>query len=299
MQELSRRIAVVTCAEVPQLDEDGPALCEALAQRGLHAEPAVWDDPSVDWSAYELAVVRSTWDYPQRRDAFLAWASRADAETRVRNAPAVLRVSTDKCYLRTLEQAGVPVVPTIWLDPRQTSEPPADMWCIAQELVVKPSISAGSKNTARFAPVHEKSLRELVTKLLAEGRTVMLQPYVKAVDDVGETAVIYLGDEFSHAIYKGPLLESGGGLEQGLFRQETIRRREATAAQRRIAEMALDAMPVDRSSLLYARVDLVPGPDDLPCVLEVELAEPSLFLSYHEHATERFASCIAAAVHRA
>jgi glutathione synthase/RimK-type ligase-like ATP-grasp enzyme len=173
------------------------------------------------------------------------------------------------------------------------------MWTMAQELVVKPAISAGSKNTGRFARVHEQSLRDLVTTLLGEGRTVMLQPYMKDVDDVGETAVIYLGDQFSHAIYKGPLLEAGGGLEQGLFRQETIRRREATPPQRRVAEMALDAMPVARSSLLYARIDLVPGPDELPCVLEVELAEPSLFLSHDEHAAERFAACIAAAANGA
>ena len=111
------RIALATAAEFPDLDDDGPVLLAALAARGLTAEPAVWTDPDVDWPAYDLVVVRCTWDYHERRADFLDWARRVAAVTTLANSADVLAWNTDKTYLRTLREAGLPVVPTDWLEP--------------------------------------------------------------------------------------------------------------------------------------------------------------------------------------
>ena len=51
-------------------------------------------------------------------DEFLAWVDGlAAAGVPVVNAPAHLRWNLDKRYLRDLEAAGVPTVPTSWVEP--------------------------------------------------------------------------------------------------------------------------------------------------------------------------------------
>jgi glutathione synthase/RimK-type ligase-like ATP-grasp enzyme len=280
-------IALATCAAVPELDEDGPLLLAALARRGATAVPAVWDDPGVDWSAFDLVVVRSTWDYPPRRDAFVAWAR---ALPRVLNPPDVLAWSTDKRYLRDVAAAGVRVVETTFLDPGEPFAVPRGGY------VVKPVVSAGSRDTARYGPGDEERAGAHVAALHAEGRTAMVQPYVGSVDERGETALLFLGGRYSHAMRKGPLLLPGQGLETGLFRQEEIAPRDPSRAELVAARRALDAVPGGRERLLYARVDLVEGSDGEPLVLELELAEPSLFLAYGPNPAEGFAELIVGAL---
>jgi glutathione synthase/RimK-type ligase-like ATP-grasp enzyme len=277
-------VALATCAELPDLDEDGPALLAALAEHGITGVPAVWDDQELDWSGFQLVVIRSTWDYPPRRDAFLTWA---ESLPRVRNDVATLRWNTDKHYLAELTAAGVPTIPTQFVGAGEQVSPPPG------EYVVKPAISAGSKDTARYGPGEEDRVAEHVAALQRQGRVVMVQPYLEAVDEQGETALLYLGGEYSHAIRKGPVLRRGAGLEQGLFAEEDISAQKPTAAQRALGDHAMAAVTERVGSTLYARVDVVDGPAGDPLVLEVELTEPSLYLGYEDGATERLASLIA------
>jgi glutathione synthase/RimK-type ligase-like ATP-grasp enzyme len=182
-------------------------------------------------------------------------------------------------------------VPTTFVDPGRRPE-----WPNAPEVVVKPSVSAGSKDTARFA-VGDSGERERARALLEEihagGRTAMLQPYLDGVDERGETALIYFDGEFSHAIRKAPLLRPGEGPTQSLFAPEKIQPREATAAERELGERVVTMVGEHFGPLLYARVDLVPGLGGAPLVLELELTEPSLFLAHAEGAAERLASALA------
>jgi glutathione synthase/RimK-type ligase-like ATP-grasp enzyme len=266
---------------VPLGDEDAPGLIEALAGLGVEAVPAVWDDDAVDWSSFDLVVVRSTWDYPARRGEFLAWA---EAVPSVLNEPRVLRWNTDKRYLTTLH---VDAIPTVYLEPGSPFQAPRAAF------VVKPAIGAGSIGAARYEGGDERA-HVHVDDLHAAGKTVMVQPYLDAVDREGETALLYVGGTFSHAVRKAPLLAAGGEPGSGLYVEERISPGEPSGEERELAERALDAVPFPRDQLLYARVDLLPG----PVVLEVELTEPSLFLGYAEGATERFAAAIAAASQR-
>ena len=214
--------ALATCARLPEGSDDARMLTAALTGLGVAADIAVWDDPDVAWSRYDLVVVRSTWDYTDRRDEFLAWA---ESLPRVLNPADVLRWNTDKRYLRDLEAADVPVVPTRW-DPDGI---PAD-W---PEYVLKPSVSSGSRDTARWGPGEEDAARAHLRALRDAGRTVMLQPYLEAVDTAGETALVFLGGEYSHAGRKARVLNPGAGIEGLAGLGET--RGEVTAANEALA----------------------------------------------------------------
>jgi glutathione synthase/RimK-type ligase-like ATP-grasp enzyme len=276
------RVALATCAEVAGGDEDTPALIEALASHGIEATPAVWDDVSTSWSEFDLVVVRSTWDYAERRENFLHWV---DSLPRVLNPPPVLRWNTDKRYLLELTDDGVPVVPTRFFEPGESVQTPAGSF------VLKPAVSAGSRHSARYeagenADAHAAALHGL-------GRTLMVQPYLDGIDGHGETMLVYLAGSYSHTVRKSALLRRGQAPGTALYLPEDIQAMEPTSAERAIADRTLEAIPYD--SLLQARVDLVPG-DQGPVVLEVELTEPSLYLGYAPGATERFAGAIAAAL---
>jgi len=275
------RVGLATCAEVPDLDEDGPALVAALAARGVEGVPAVWD-AEVDWDRFELVVVRSAWDYAERRDEFLAWAERLP---RVLNPLPVLRWSTDKRYLGELETAGVPVVPTLFLEPGEAFEAPAGRF------VVKPVFSAGGRASARYEPEEGAAAAAHVQTLHADGRAAMVQPHVDGVERAGEIALVYLGGRYSHAVRKRVALRRGSPNAPELYLEEAIEAAQPSATDLRVAEAALAAAPF--GDLLYARVDLVHDPE--PLVLELELAEPSLYLLYGEGSAERFAAVIAAA----
>jgi len=278
-----QRVALATCAEVAEGDEDAPALVAALADRGIEAVPAVWDDCTVEWAGFDLVVVRSTWDYAERRDAFLAWAA---SLPRVLNELEVLRWNTDKHYLGELELAGVPVVPTRFLEPGEPFAAPEGRF------VVKPAVSAGSRHSASYEPSQAGEAGEHVLGLHAMGRTMMVQPYLDGIDTGGETAIVYLGGVYSHAVRKAPLLQPGQPPGDALYLEEQVEPARPSEAEQAVAEAALG---VAADGLLYARVDLVQGSES-PLVLEVELTEPSLWLGHAAGASERFADAIAAAL---
>lgn len=280
----------MTAALARALDDDLPPLTAALAERGIDHAVVDWHDPAVDWAGFALVVVRSPWDYTRRHAEFLEWAERVAALTALANPPAVIRWSTDKRYLADLRAAGVPTVPTSFAAPGEEMD-----WPRADEVVVKPTVSAGSLDTARHTAARRAEAEAHVAHLHADGRVAMAQPYLSAVEgERGETALVFLHGVFSHALRKGPMLVPGLSLVGGLYVEEDIRAARATAAERSVAEAAIAAVPGADGPLLYARVDLVPDDDGRPLVLELELVEPSLFLAFSPGAAERVAGAVAA-----
>jgi hypothetical protein len=289
-------VALATCERFPDLDAEDRLLIPALEGLGISAVPAVWTDPTIDWSTFDAVVIRETWDYSGDREAFLAWAAHVEASSRLFNPADVIAWDTDKHYLHDIERNGLSVVPTTFVEPgADVSEwvPPAD----SQDYVVKPAISCGSQDTVRYSSAAPSDIaRDHVRRLVDEGRAVMVQPYLDSVDTAGETALLFFNGEFSHAIRKGPLLVRGieGERVEGLFVPEQIDPREPSLDELVTARAIVECIPGGLERVLYARVDLIADEYGTPHLLELELCEPSLFLSHSEGAADRLAAAISA-----
>jgi hypothetical protein len=293
----SPRIALVTARAARDLDDDLAPLLAALHDLGADARAVDWDDASTDWSCFDLAVLRSTWDYTGRLREFLAWAAQTATRTRLLNPLDVLCWSTDKHYLGVLAGRGIPIVPSLFVEPHEDAAQALDgfldLHAEFDEFVVKPAIGAGSRDAQRHARDASDTALAHVRRLLGANRSVLLQPYLDRVDDHGETALIHFDGQFSHAIRKGPLLRRDDMPTRALFATEHITSRVPTPEERALAERTLAAIPFAQP-LAYTRVDLIHDSDGSPCVLELELAEPSLFFAHAPGSALRFARVLLA-----
>jgi hypothetical protein len=262
-------IVLAGCRALVDGDGDDAGLVPALRARGLDARWLSWDDPAT--LEADLVIPRATWDYTERLDEFLAWTRRV---RHLVNAPAVMAWNTDKRYLADLQAAGVPTVPSTFFAPGE------DVVVPAGELVVKPAIGAGSVGAQRFDDAERA--RNHAVALQADGHTALVQPYDPRIAD-GETALVFVAGQQSHAFNKGPLLPPPGELAaldaSGTYAEETLKPADPDFALWDVGHAALAAaaakLGIDVRELLYARVDVIGGPDD-PRLLELELVEPSL-----------------------
>ncbi|MGH8171997.1 MAG: ATP-grasp domain-containing protein [Rhodanobacteraceae bacterium] len=288
-------VALVTARAARDLDEDLPPLVAAFGETGAKFAVVDWDDATTDWSAFDVAVLRSTWDYTDRLAEFLDWAKRVAMQTTLRNPVDVVRWNTDKHYLAHLERASVPIVPSSFVEPGESARDALDAFLtkIDGEFVVKPCVGAGSRDAQRYG--HEERAQAIphVERLLAAKRSVLLQPYLNRVDEHGETSLLFFDGVFSHAIRKGPLLRRGEDSTRALFAAEHITPRTPSAEEVALARRTLAAIPF-AETLLYARVDLIHADDGSPRVLELELTEPSLFFAHGAGSAQRFAAAILA-----
>jgi O-ureido-D-serine cyclo-ligase len=292
-------IALVSVAAARPLDEDLPPLDAALRAAGADVVVVDWDDPAVDWGRFDLALLRSTWDYAERLPEFLDWATRVAACTALCNPLAVLRWNTDKHYLAELERAGIAIVPSTFVEPDADAAAALDAFLAATdaaEFVVKPAVGAGSRDAQRHARANRDAALKHVARLLDARRSVLLQPYLERVDAHGETALIHFDGVYSHAIRKGPLLRRGDGPTDALFAAEDITPRTPDDAERALVTATLAAVQalLPNDPLLYARVDLIHDAEGAPRLLELELAEPSLFFAHAPGSAARFANAVIA-----
>jgi len=221
--------------------------------------------------------VRSAWDYAERSAEFLRWAERLGA---VENPLPVLRFGADKeRYLTALAAADVPVVPTTFLHPGEPFRVPGEAF------VVKPAISAGGRRSARFEAGDARAAG-LVEEILAADETAMVQPLVEGA---AESSLVHIDGAYSHSLSRRAELPLGAAQEV-LYLEEELGPHAASDTERRVAAAALVLAP---ASTLYARVDLLGGR-----VLELEVVEPSLYLSYDPPSADRLAAAIAARLQR-
>lgn len=296
MTRTTPRIAIATYDPGPDehKDRDLPVLARAVGEAGANAEVVHWDDPEADWGAYDLVVIRSTWDYSWRAEEFADWVERCGKVTRLANPAHVVRWNADKRYLGQLADAGVPVVPTRYLAPGEPVELPDD-----REFVVKPTSGAGSRFAARYAAGERDAAVRHVERMHAEKFTAMVQPYLSGIDATGERALQFYGGRLLHASRKGAVLTPGTPYDADKVAHPDLRPHEPTDAETAVAERALAAVPGGASELLYARVDVVDGEDGRPCVMELELIEPNLFLWLHPQSVPDVAKAIVRAAEHA
>jgi hypothetical protein len=282
------RVAFVTCSALPDgWHDDHPAA------RLLSAEFRSWDDASVDWTEYDRIVIRSAWDYTTRVDEFLAWCA-AVGPQRLRNDPRLVAFNADKRYLGEL---SVATVSTVFLGPGDAVPR------LSGEVVVKPSISAGARDTGRFGPAAHDAARALIAEIHASGRTALVQPYMASVDEHGETGLVFLGGELSHVLRKravlapdevAPLAEGEPAQAAAMLRSDLVHAGVASRAECTLAHHLIEEVSDRFGRPTYARVDLVRDHDGNPALLELEAIEPELYLGASPGAPERMAAAIRA-----
>jgi glutathione synthase/RimK-type ligase-like ATP-grasp enzyme len=288
------KIALATAAGVQGNEAYGDELDEhlivaALAERDVAAELAVWDDPDVDWAGYDAVVLRSTWDYTERLDEFLAWTKAVEAAgTPLHNSAEVVAWNTHKGYLIELEERGAPIVETAWLGAGDT----ADLAAIAKDrgwdgVVAKPAIGAGAEGLIVCRPGEDPSAHQAAFAALTATSDTMVQPFVTSIVD-GELSIVVIGGVVSHAVRKVPVagdvrsqIEFGGSY--------TLEEPDADAAA--LATWLVEATGHD---LLYARVDLLADADGSWMLGELELVEPALMLAWHDASAGRLAAALVA-----
>lgn len=279
----ARRLALATCAELPSIQHDDTHLAASLERLGIQPISCLWNDPTVDWSAFDAVLIRTIWDYFKHHAAFIAWLDRLDQlGVATINDSRVLRWNSDKRYLLDLARHDVAIIPTRVASVHELADALAVM--PARQVVVKPTISGGAWHT-RCGNTDDAAFLQAVASLPTE-LDYLVQPFVTEVTSAGEWSLLYFDGEYSHAVIKRPVSgdyrvqsEHGGSVEPA----------EPDAAILASAKRALAAVAtMGYGDLAYARVDGVVC-DGRFLLMELELIEPFLFLAGHPQAAERLA----------
>ncbi len=289
------RVAILRCArlprfvtwEVPNLDEyfaDERLLAAAFTGLGAESDIVAWSDPAIDWGRYDLALVRSTWDYIDDLAGFLGALARIEASRcRVLNPIESIRWNVDKAYLVELAERGVPVVPTRLASSASPEELQA--WVLAgghAGSVIKPRVGGGACGVRRVAAT--EVARELRRDMAAApGGDFLVQPLIEGVLDEGEYMYVFVGDAFTHALLKKPA--PGDFRAHGIYGGSTDPATPAGDDLRQAAAI-LAALPFEP---LYARLDLV-RVDGRLSVMEAELVDPILYFQNAQEGAKRLAA---------
>ncbi len=278
------RIALATAADQEFTDQDDAPLLAALEAAGHQAELHAWDDPRVAWQDLDAVLIRTTWDYPARRDRFVAWAAEVAAVTTLHNSAEVVRWNTHKGYLLELEERGMPLVPTAWL----ARGDHVDLGALATardwpEVVLKPAIGAGGDGLLRCTPPQGQDHLDALT---AAG-DALVQPYLPSIETVGELSVVLFDGAVSHAVRKRPAegaflvqIDRGGSYEPVVSIPEDA------------ARLARWVVEVTGHDPLFARVDLLVDDAGTWLVNEVELTEPGLYMHLVAGSAERLVAAL-------
>lgn len=284
-------LALATYTDLPAWEVDDRPLHAALRARGAHLHLPDWSDPLIDWSQFDAVLVRTPWNYHSRHAEFVRWADAVGQQTRLLNPAPVLRWNSHKGYLRALAQIGVPIAPTVWIDPGEAVDVAAAMarhgW---SQAFLKPQVGLAASDTLRF---HDPALGQAHLASLPT-TAMMLQPYLRRVETDGELSAIFIDGHLTHAVQKRPVpgdyrvQDDHGGTDQPYALSDA----EHALIRQIIAALADHPVLRPHLPLLYARVDLLWDDDGHLCLNELELVEPSLFFRHGLHAAERLADAL-------
>ncbi|TVR35839.1 MAG: hypothetical protein EA390_01195 [Balneolaceae bacterium] len=282
-----------TASEAPQghwylanMLKDDALLQKALAARGIDSVRLDWADKTIDWRMFDCAVFRTTWDYFERFEEFTAWLTQAEKQTRIINDPSLVWWNMDKHYLRDLQQKGIPVVPSTFIEKgsayslREMLEKSG--W---SEAVIKPCVSGAARHTYRVNTGNAGEVQKTIEPLLGQ-EAFLLQPFMDEVVRTGEDTLMVIDGRFTHAVRKKA--------KPGDFRVQddhggTVHDYAPSEEQIRLAEQAMAACSPEP---LYGRVDMVRNSRGSWQIMELELIEPELWLRYHPPAAEAFAEVL-------
>ncbi|MDN6487073.1 MAG: glutathione synthetase [Ancrocorticia sp.] len=298
-------VILATSADLPNLDADEAGLPDALRERGMEPRIEVWNDPSVDWGAADLTVVRSVRDYATDRDGFLAWAN---SVPRLLNQASLMEWNSDKHYLAELGERGLPVIPTTWLEPdREFSKHQIHTRFPAHgDFVVKPAVSSGGRGTGRYTATDPRSRAEAIKHAsheMRQGRSVMVQRYLSEIDRSGELSIVYLNGLPAYSVEKKAMLHPRFRSVDEVQDETVVESTPASEKEFRWGEQIRSVLHdyiSDKSGrdelLLYNRVDIVRGGENSDSefyVMEISLMDGSLYLSADPENLRKFADAIA------
>lgn len=270
-------------------DLDARPLQEAFEDLGATVRRIAWDDTSVDWASMSKVVVSSTWDSVDRPSEYLSWVREVSSHTTLVNSARVLEWGLDKRHQRDLEVAGIPIVPTRWIERGDSWTLPLD-----EPFVVKPSISAGGRSTSLHDRGSSGAAAQHVETLLSAGQAVMIQQYQRSIETDGELDLVFIGGQFTHAVHKNPVLRLGEAAgERPWERMSWNGLAKPSADELQVGEATISAV-VDllQECPAYGRVDLVRAADGGPLLLEVEVVDPYLSLDLVPGAAEKLARSV-------
>lgn len=300
-ESMSKRILILTPnPDHPSHHGRWPYVLDAYREALAGIDAEIFDQP---WSEpitedYDLILPLVAWGYHNAPNSFIgAMTAMGAAERRVFNPPEIVSWNVDKRYLRDLAEAGVRIIPTLFTEgvtDEDVARARADFGQTA--LVLKPAISAGAKNTLiwegdRLAEATAGAADVEDRKATPPVGPAMIQPFMPAIQSEGEWSLLYFVGQFSHAVLKTP--------KSGDFRSQPdydahLRVLTPPPEALALAQSAIDFIGRDR--LLYARVDMVRAADVGFCLMELELIEPDLYLTYDPEAAMRFKDAVEAAM---
>lgn len=280
------RCVFLTMESLENFVVDDNAAVPPLKARGWEVSHISWRDNDVDWGAYEMVIIRTTWDYQQAPRQFIDRLRQIDQQSILQNSLSLVEWNMDKRYLRDLQQRGIVIVPTIWVDAGTAIDFDHYSQLLGSDtLIVKPVISANADFTYRFDRQNFDDLREDFRSAFLT-RDFMIQSFMPAIVTEGEFSLFFFCGKYSHAILKLPgrgdfrVQEEHGGMIQAI---------EPSRQLRRTADEVLAVIP---ETALYARIDFVRESGEQYCLMELELIEPSLYFRFDPAAARRFAEAV-------
>jgi len=274
-------VGILTCARLPELLESDQKLIPLFKQHNITAKAVIWDDPSVDWTTFDYLLFRNTWDYYQKEEAFNLWLTKMESlGIKTLNPIAIIQQNKHKFYLKELENKGVLILPTIFLEKNSKKKLEDVLPKNWKKIVIKPAFSAGSYLTKLVNQSEIDSIQKEFNEHF-ETKDFLLQEFRPEIKELGETSFIFFNGKFSHAINKKPM--------EGDFRVQIQYGGNYTLIEPTIelinqAQAILNQIP---EQLLYARIDGIVKDKQLH-LMEIELIEPDLYFDIAIGSRERF-----------
>jgi glutathione synthase/RimK-type ligase-like ATP-grasp enzyme len=279
------KIALLTCEKLPDLTPQDRPLIAQLARHDITATAVIWDDPSINWNDFDYLVFRNTWDYFEKETEFNLWLDQIEKlGIKTLNPIAIIKQNKHKFYLREMEQQGIKILPTRFIDKTTNLNLKELMPSHWKKAVLKPAFSAGSYLTEVFEATDIEKINTQY-KTIASEKDLLLQQFMPEIQTVGETSFIFFNKKFSHAVNKKPVPGDFRIQVQfgGIYR--------LTHPNDELIAKAQKIVDTFTGKLLYARVDGIVIDNELH-LMEVECIEPDLYFNLSEGSLERFVNAI-------
>lgn len=279
------KIALLTCEKLPNLNPEDQNIIPELAKHNIEAKAVIWDNKTITWTDFDYLIFRNTWDYFEKETEFKIWLDHIEKlGIKTLNPIAIIQQNIHKFYLRDLENQGIIILPTVFIDKTNAinlAELIPSHW---KKAVIKPAFSAGSYLTEVFDMSEIQTINEKYKSIAAE-KELLLQEFMPEIQTIGETSFIFFNKKFSHAVNKKPV--------DGDFRVQSLFGGKYTLVQPNpeLIEKAQKIVNTFPDDLLYARVDGIIINNELH-LMEIECIEPDLYFNLSEKSLDRFVATI-------